>query len=216
VTQEEILEYFRLERDLPTATARGIVPFATSEPAGAEQLILPGRPEQPGSDYCGRSRGGRGKGEGEGDGEGRGEGDGENGFEMGSTGALHRETGTQNGAVPRSLTTKVIEPLTVSVFDPIKLMFPPAPNVTGPLMERKVAISPAPRPDWMVVIGVVELSSPTVCAPPMLIVESGERRVVMPEVTGRLAPPANRLSLYTTAVPLGARTTVSAGPMMLL
>jgi hypothetical protein len=44
MTQEEILEYFRLERDLATATLR-FVPFATNEPARAEQLILPERPE---------------------------------------------------------------------------------------------------------------------------------------------------------------------------
>ena len=64
------------------------------------------------------------------------------------------------------------EPLIVSVFAPIKLMFPPAPNLTGPLMEKKVAISPGPRLAWMVLIGVAELFSPTVCAPPMLIVDA--------------------------------------------
>jgi hypothetical protein len=49
-------------------------------------------------------------------------------------GGLHSEIGTQEGAFPMSLTTKVIEPFTVIDFTPIKLILPPAANVTGPLI----------------------------------------------------------------------------------
>jgi hypothetical protein len=107
---------------------------------------------------------------------------------------LHREMGNQDGAAPRSLTENVIEPLRVRVFNPIKLMFPPLPKVTGPLTVKKVAISPGPRLDWIVVIGVAELVSPTVCAPPILIKDVEANCAVIPLVPGRLVLPKNSLS----------------------
>src|SRR5450755_2194108 len=63
----------------------------------------------------------------------------------GLTGGLHCDTGFQSEP-PRSLRTKVIEPVTAMEFAPIKSMFPPAANVTDPPNVKKVIVSPGPNP----------------------------------------------------------------------
>ena len=47
-------------------------------------------------------------------------------------GELHWETGTHEGVLPASVTTKVIEPLTVICWAPSRVIFPPEPKLTGP------------------------------------------------------------------------------------
>ena len=115
--------------------------------------------------------------------------------------AFHWETGIHDGEAPRSLTINVIEPLTVTILGPIRLIFPPVEKVTGPLRVKKVAVSPVPRLDCIVEMTAVEVDSPMVWAPPILIEELGVTCAVIPLVAGRLVLPKNSLSRYTTLAP---------------
>ena len=73
---------------------------------------------------------------------------------------LHCEIGVHCKLPVRSFRTKVIEPSTVTVGEPIKLIFPPAANVAGPVNVKKVTISPGPNELWIVVIGVADAFRP--------------------------------------------------------
>ena len=58
---------------------------------------------------------------------------------------LHCDTSFQYKP-PRSVLTNVIVPLTVNELMPIRSIFPPPPNVTGPPKVKNVTISPGPNP----------------------------------------------------------------------
>jgi hypothetical protein len=68
---------------------------------------------------------------------------------------------------------KVIVPLKVTEGAPIRSMFPPVANVTGPPSEKKMTISPGPNPLTIVVIGVVDVFKPTEWIPFMFMAVAG-------------------------------------------
>lgn len=101
---------------------------------------------------------------------------------------LHCDTGFHSKP-PRSVLTNVTLPFRVKELIPMRSILPPVPKVTDPPKEKKVIVSPGPSPLWIVVIGVVEGFSPTVCTPCVLIVAAGDICVESPEVGGTLVPP---------------------------
>jgi hypothetical protein len=86
---------------------------------------------------------------------------------------LHCDT-TCHCGIPKSVLTNVIVPSMVSEFNPLKSMFPPAANVTGPPIVKNVIISPGPRWLWIVAIGVIDVFRPTVWIPKVLIEVAGD------------------------------------------
>src|SRR5579863_2345107 len=59
-------------------------------------------------------------------------------------GGDHCETGTHCSPPSRSFLTNVMDPFTVIEVAPIKSIFPPAANVTGPAKVNRVTVSPGP------------------------------------------------------------------------
>ncbi len=106
---------------------------------------------------------------------------------------VHCDTGVQRSP-NKSFRMNVMDPFRVRVAWPIKLTFPPAPNVTGPLKVNKVTISPGPRLLRMVVIGVGDELSAIEWAPRILIEVEGDINVVIPEVGGPAQVSQYRLS----------------------
>lgn len=74
----------------------------------------------------------------------------------GSYSGLHCDTGTQSRVPVPSVLMNVIEPFTLTLLLPIKLIFPPEENVETPPSGKKVTISPGPNVLCIVLIGVVD------------------------------------------------------------